>query len=1832
VDLGPLRFGAPSFTQMQDTYTASGVNVDVGLVPAQGQTFTALADFNTVQNNGSVSFTVGTLTPTFTVTNATLEATIQGTPPFVPLWQTTTAFTFNAEALTSTGVPLNSGAQLVPYGAGDFTANDIRFADPDNNTADAQIKLQGSLTQPPLDGLSMVVGPDNFLIFDHTGMNLTTGSSMALSGSLSLGGLGFSIDGLRASYNGSQFILAGSTSFTVEGQSVTGNFFNQGFVVQDGVVQNFDLALSGSLHVGGLSFMANNLSVAYTQANQTFAVTGGATFTIGSDSLQVTFGGGGTNGLLIQNGTLQSLDMPFAGSFHLLDLELDTGTQDNPLKITYNRGQNSYTIAGTIKVKELWGASVTLGQNGQPGIVIQDGNFSLRNFSLSLSDVNLGAFTLDQLLVAYTQTTFTVTVDVWCPAGWKLFGTIGFDHGKLNTIGFGAKGNTGIEIADTGIMITGFSGEVQNLQHPADLIVSGSLTAVWGSGDLITVSGGFTIDRHQLAMNASVSLLNGFDRGSGQVVLDWGRHDYSLAVQLSSYDGIFTFQAVLDLGGDGTSLYVRATADVNLPDDIPGTSIPIPFIGGQTLLGINFVLEWKANDNADSFVAAWVDVNLLFFSTDVGIKVDFNGNLSVIGNGDVSQIESPPPVKQQLYEYDMNFTVPADATQATLHVKWPQAGGTQSIAVTNPEGTTTDQTAFSAQNGLTLIPQFSSRQAYAVGMTNPNGPYVALKPGTYVLRLTSNVLYASNPTLTTSFQYSPPTIALVGTTPPDNQTVQVQLKGRVTSNLGGSARVTLFRDLNPSGYHGTVVASNVPVTIDPHDPTSWTATVPWDLDGLLPIPYYAYAAISDGSNPTEYSHYFPPVTPDPKLWGTVSNPDNNGAELAGMMVYVDIDHNGQFNPGTDAYTNTTDRGYYSFPKCALLPVNHSFFVGLIIPSGYRLDPSNVNPKQYKYDGNPVIHNFDLDEYTAIHGTVTANFAAGPKPLSGWTVYLDANGTLDAGEASTVTDSEGNYAFHNVPVNTTQTVRLLTSSGYYQTAPAQDGAYTVNVGPGQFTVYENNDFTALPFSTISGTVSGYPLQNGSLSPSTTPLAGRTVQVADYLALDAGGTAVGNYLADQGFFGIAQPGQATSAAIDTSRVPDPAPQAVYQTNRVAIAGQNFGYTLTGLAPNAPYTVRLHFAETTFDQAGLRRFNVAINGRQVLPNFDIFAAAGNRENAAVAETFAATADANGTITLLFTSLVNNAQVNGIEVTSAQTGVSIDAGGTGGGGYLADQGFFGNAQPGQATSAAIDTSLVPDPAPQEVYQTNRVAIAGQNFGYTLTGLAPNAPYAVRLHFAETDPNFNHAGDRVFNVAINGRQVLSNFDIFATAGSNNTAVAETFAATADASGTITLLFTSVVNNAQINGIEVIGGVVTTTTDGDGNYTVVGQRAGSHTVAQVVPSGWRQVAPFGGDFQLQTPSGGDVLSLPPSARPNSVAVADFNGDGKPDIAVLDPVNNVVWFYFNGHFDFPAGVQLPSGLVELGLVAGDFTGSGRQSLAIVNDLGDINLLRNDGGGSFQLVPYWSDPIFSLGSTLYGLAVGSFVPGTAVPQLALLYVPTSGRFADELQATVVYYSGTQLASTLLYVGPFNDGTQLATMAVGDVNGDGWDDLLIGMQGYTPVLVYGNGGPNPQYGGQPVTALPAAAYTGSVVIGDINGDGLPDLGVFGPNAVFSYAIQQQDGSFTGYTTNVYAPDTAVYGARLIDVNGDLKPDLVWLTENYGPQALYVALNTGTAGDWFDRAHQTVWTLAPGGDRARWRWGWATWTATACPTRSSWTPRPPKSRSSTTARRSPRRPCSYR
>ena len=111
------------------------------------------------------------------------------------------------------------------------------------------------------------------------------------------------------------------------------------------------------------------------------------------------------------------------------------------------------------------------------------------------------------------------------------------------------------------------------------------------------------------------------------------------------------------------------------------------------------------------------------------------------------------------------------------------------------------------------------------------------------------------------------------------------------------------------------------------------------------------------------------------------------------------------------------------------------------------------------------------------------------------------------------------------------------------------------------------------------------------------------------------------------------QSTSSAVSPAEGYDDVSD-IYRTYvypNDATAGLSAAYLLPGLTPGASYTLRLHLCEVYFTESGYRTFDVKVNGKVVLPDFDVAAAAGGI-NRAVAVDVEVESDAHGHVRVEF------------------------------------------------------------------------------------------------------------------------------------------------------------------------------------------------------------------------------------------------------------------------------------------------------------------------------------------------------------------------------------------------------------------------------------------------------------------------------------------------------------------------------------------------------------------------------------------------------------------------
>jgi len=115
----------------------------------------------------------------------------------------------------------------------------------------------------------------------------------------------------------------------------------------------------------------------------------------------------------------------------------------------------------------------------------------------------------------------------------------------------------------------------------------------------------------------------------------------------------------------------------------------------------------------------------------------------------------------------------------------------------------------------------------------------------------------------------------------------------------------------------------------------------------------------------------------------------------------------------------------------------------------------------------------------------------------------------------------------------------------------------------------------------------------------------------------------------------------------------------------------------------------------------------------------------------------------------------------------------------------------------------------------------------------------------------------------------------------------------------------------------------------------------------------QQPTPVGAANGCDTPSLNLAPTFPAGTNPQSVAVGDFNGDGKNDLAVANNgSNNVSILLGSGDGSFGSATNFPAGTNPRAIVVADFNGDGKADLAVVNGgSNDVSLLLGTGTGSF-----------------------------------------------------------------------------------------------------------------------------------------------------------------------------------------------------------------------------------------------------------------------------------------
>ncbi|MGA9670670.1 MAG: malectin domain-containing carbohydrate-binding protein [Terracidiphilus sp.] len=574
------------------------------------------------------------------------------------------------------------------------------------------------------------------------------------------------------------------------------------------------------------------------------------------------------------------------------------------------------------------------------------------------------------------------------------------------------------------------------------------------------------------------------------------------------------------------------------------------------------------------------------------------------------------------------------------------------------------------------------------------------------------------------------------------------LTGTTYSNTGLTASTTYYYVVKAVDADGTSAASNQ-ATATTHAPSTGTAIVSINAGGT------AVSNSGGGDNSFVADEDFTGGGTY-SVTNTITIPASIAATAAPAAVYQSA------RQGATTYTITG------------LTAGTSYTVRLHFAELYFSAAGN-REFNVAINGTTVLTNFDIyatagANYTAVveQYTATAN-------SSGDIVIALTNGAKDQPMVNGIDvlgSSTSCSAVPSAPTGLTATASSSSAIGLNWSAVTPPANCTIS----SYTVYGGT--TANPTTVVASGVTGSAYSNTGLAPATTYF---------YVvkAVDADGASAAS----------AQT-QATTSATSCTTVPS-APTGL---TAAASSSSAIGLTWTAVTPPANCSISSYSVyggttanPTTLIAGGLTGTTYSNTGLTASTTYYYIVKA---------------IDADGTSAASTPATATTQPVN------SNTGyVSINAGGaaasnSGGGDnpFVADEDYSAGGTTYSVPNAiTIPSSVAASAAPAAVYQDARQG----SITYTIPGLPPGSSNIVRLHFAEL--YFSTAGSRIFNVSINGTAVLTNFDIYATAGAQYTAVVKQFTETANSSGQMVITFTGVTDQPSINGIEVLDSAPCTT-------------------------------------------------------------------------------------------------------------------------------------------------------------------------------------------------------------------------------------------------------------------------------------------------------------------------------------------------------------------------------------------------------------------------------------
>ena len=322
----------------------------------------------------------------------------------------------------------------------------------------------------------------------------------------------------------------------------------------------------------------------------------------------------------------------------------------------------------------------------------------------------------------------------------------------------------------------------------------------------------------------------------------------------------------------------------------------------------------------------------------------------------------------------------------------------------------------------------------------------------------------------------------------------------------------------------------------------------------------------------------------------------------------------------------------------------------------------------------------------------------------------------------------------------------------------------------------------------------------------------------------------------------------------------------------------------------------------------------------------------------------------------------------------------------------------------------------------------------------------------------------------------------------------------------------------------------------------------------------------------------DFTTTGTGANPSNVAIGDIDGDGKPDLVVTNYTSNTISVFRNTSSSgslttgsFAPRIDFTTGTSPNYVAIGDIDGDGKPDLVVANFIGNqVSVFRNTSTpGSITAGSFSPKVDLTAGASPFSVYIGD-IDRDGKPDLVVVNY-NSGTISVLRNTST---SGSIGASSFAAKVDYTTGTNPYYAAIGDIDGDGKPDVVVANFNSSTVSVLRNTStPGSITAGSFAAKVDLTTGQGtiSVAVGDIDGDGKPDLAVLNShtNTVSIFRNISTPGSITAssFDTKVdFTTGSSPYSVIMGDIDGDGKPDLA--VADFGPSAVSILRNTSSSG----------------------------------------------------------------